>query len=959
MKTHIYIVFVCLFAWCAMDVRADISPPMLDLSGEWRAVLREDISSFDWSGAEGVRTIHLPGSIQAQGMGQEVSDKTVWVGKIANRDWFDSPVYAKYRQPGHVMVPYWLQPEKRYIGSAWFRREIKIPASWAGKHIRLMLERVHVNANVWVDGKSFDSDNVLVKPLVVNPNDRTDPNDNWGDERLRLGNASPGSLSTPHVIDLGHLTSGSHVIELRVDNTPPAYIGPNSHGVTDHSQTSWNGVVGKIELMATPDTWLNGIEVFPDVQGKKIRVDWRVGGQPAAGSISLVVRAPDGKKFQTSADVKAGQTVVNLGPEIRTWDEFSPELYDIVATLTLPDGATHQVSSTFGMVDYKVVGKHFLVNGRRTIFRGTLDCAFFPLTGYPSTDVAYWKKVIRAVKKHGFNHIRFHSWCPPKAAFVAADELGCYLQVEHAWTNPDKAGPYLMAEAERVIREYGNHPSFAMHAYGNEPVEGQQWLENFSAHFRKRDPRRYYTGAAGREPYDNSQFALPQGDDIRLYTGKSSPINSQPPSTLPDFGKKTASLNMPLLCHEPGQWCVYPDFTEISKYKGALKARNLEIFQDFLTDNSMGDQAHDFLMASGRLQTICYKYEIERLLRTPNIGGYQLLGLNDFPGQGTALVGAVNPFWETKAYTTPAEYTRFSGPSVPLARLSKFIFKADESISADLEISHYAAKPLISATPEWQLVDKRGKIQRSGKLATCDIPIGQSALGKIVVPLTGLNTPAQLKLVVSIANTSIRNDWDIWVYPATTPDTNSGDIVVSTDPTDAWKKMLGGNSVLLTPPADKIADPSGPKVVFGFSSIFWNTACTGRQPPTTMGILCDPKHPVFAEFPTDFHSNFQWWHLIRLAKKPLSLEEQNPKLRPLVQVIDDYYTARRLGLLVEAKCGKGKLLISAVDLARKDGDEAVVSQFRASLLNYMKSKAFTPNHELDEAAFSKFFQATP
>jgi hypothetical protein len=225
--------------------------------------------------------------------------------------------------------------------------------------------------------------------------------------------------------------------------------------------------------------------------------------------------------------------------------------------------------------------------------------------------------------------------------------------------------------------------------------------------------------------------------------------------------------------------------------------------------------------------------------------------------------------------------------------------------------------------------------------------------------MTGLDAPAQLKLVVGIANTNIRNDWDIWVYPATTPDPNPGDIVISSDPADAWEKLLGGSSVLLTPSVEKIADPSGPKVVFGFSSIFWNTAWTGLQPPTTMGILCDPKHPVFAEFPTDFHSNFQWWHLIRLTAKPLSLQGQDPKLRPLVQVIDDYHTARRLGLLVEAKCGKGKLLISAVDLAKKDGEEAVVSQFRASLLNYMKSKAFTPDHELGAAAFSKFFQATP
>jgi hypothetical protein len=790
------------------------------------------------------------------------------------------------------------------------------------------LERVHVSSHVWLDGKEIGTGN---------------------------------SLSTPHVFPLGQLTPGRHVLMIAVDNNTIPNIGENSHCVSDHMQTAWNGIVGKIAIEATPNVWLDCIETYPDLPGKRVTVKWHLGGaQPVAGKIGLVVRAPDGKEFQASANADAGQAVVELGSNIHTWDEFSPQLYRVTAILTSPDGATHQVSSTFGMVEYKVEGRHFLVNGRRTVFRGTLDCAMFPLTGYPSTDVAYWKKVIAVVKKHGLNHIRFHSWCPPEAAFIAADEMGCYLNVEHAWTDPAAAGKYLMAEAERVVRAYGNHPSFTMHTYGNEPGGGNAWMENFAAHFIKRDPRRFYAGSTGWPMLKNNQYHSLM-DGLRVYpwgAGLGSSINAQTPNTMDDFRAKTQSDSRPMLAHETGQWCVYPDFDEISKYTGFLKAKNFEIFRDFLANNHMADQARDFLMASGRLQTLCYKYEIEKLLRTPDIGGYQLLGLNDFPGQGTALVGAVNPFWETKPYTTPAEYVRFSGPSVLLARLPKFVFKADETLSAKLEISHYAAKPLTQVVPAWKIVAANGRTLAEGKLTVRDIPIGQSVLGEIQVPLAAIPTPSQVKLVVGIADTPIENDWDLWVYPAPAPKPATDGIVITSNIQEAMAKAQAGESVLLTVERSEIVTPEGPKIVFGFSTIFWNTAWSSGQPPTTLGILCNPKHPAFAQFPTEYHSNYQWWYLTRLTPRLLSLQGQEPKFRPLVQVIDDWFTARRLGLLIEANYGKGKLMISAINFNKAKPDDLVASQFLASLLVYMKSPDFAPKDTLDDEHLAKIIKTT-
>ena len=448
-------------------------------------------------------------------------------------------------------------------------------------------------------------------------------------------------------------------------------------------------------------------------------------------------------------------------------------------------------------------------------------------------------------------------------------------------------------------------------------------------------------------------------DGLRVYpwgAGLGACINLETPNTMGDFGKKTRTDNKPFLSHETGQWCVYPDFDEIPRYTGFLKAKNFEIFRDFLVANHMEDQARDFLMASGRLQTLCYKYEIEKLLRTPDIGGYQLLGLNDFPGQGTALVGAVNPFWDTKSYTTPAEYHMFSGPSVPLARLPRFIYRKGETVVADLEISHYASAALKAATPLWSLVDKEGRPLASGRLVSRDIPVGLSGLGRIEASLADAVAPCRLKLVVEIEGQPIRNQWDLWVYPAKAAARDAGAIVITRDTAEAWAKAEAGGTVLLIPLKDAIIPPEGPKVVLGFSTIFWNTAWTRRQPPTTMGILCDPRHPVFAGFPTESHSNYQWWYLLKQSRGVLSLQGQDPAWRPLVQVIDDWFTARRLGLVVEAKCGQGRMLISAIDFEQAALDP-VSSQFRDSLLAYMSSERFKPSHVLSKQDFRKMVQA--
>ena len=933
----------------------------ISLAGRWRFELDRTDAGIQERWFERVLPdkIHLPGSLPAQGIGDDITTNTPWVGGVKQSPWFTAPEYAKYRQPGNVKVPFWLQPDKYYKGVAWYQRDIEIPKNWSGKRVVLSLERAHWVTSVWVDGR------------FIGTND---------------------SLSTPHEYDLGPLAPGKHALSIRVDNRMIIDIGENSHAMSDHTQGDWNGIVGKIELRATPLVWLGDVQVYPDVEKKSALVKVRVGnetGKAGHGMIELAVRGRKARgagvenKVPVSwdADGGAAEVEVPLGPDAELWDEFHPALYQLTATL-VSDGAlldTQHVA--FGLRGISTDGTQFLINGRKTFFRGTLECCIFPRTGHPPTDLASWTRVIRIAKAHGLNLIRFHSYCPPEAAFEAGDELGFYFQVETCWANQsttigdgNPVDEWVYRETDRILKYYGNHPSFVLMPYGNEPggkepkrgkngsydyhAAFNDYFAKYVTHYKALDPRRLWTSASGWPQIPENQFDVTPDPRIQAWgAGLKSRINAKPPETTTDYRDYIQQRNVPVISHEIGQWCVYPNFAEIPKYTGYLKPKNFEIFRDTLAANHMSDEAHQFLLASGKLQALCYKEDIESALRTPGMGGFELLDLHDFPGQGTALIGVLDPFWDDKGYITAEEYRRFCNSTVPLARMSKRVFTTQENLHADIEVANFGPAALEDANTSWLLVDDRGKVFAHGELPTKTPPVDNGImLGSVDVDLKGAPAPAKYKLIVRIeqgakrhgdrrdACPTFENDWDVWVYPAQLP-AEPSDILVTAKFDDAAQRCLAtGGKVLLTVPGSEVRNYDHDPVKLGFSSIFWNTAWTSRQAPTTLGILCDPKNPALAEFPTEFCSNWQWWYLIHRAGA-LRLDLLPQGVKPIVRVIDDWVTAHPLGLVIEGKVGTGKIVVCGFDLT-SGADDPVSRQMRVSLLDYMKSKAFAPRSEL-------------
>ncbi len=908
----------------------------IDLSGEWKFAIDslDKGTSEKWFDQTLGDKVILPGSMTTNGKGNEITLKTPWTGGIADSSYFKKPEYARYRQPGNIKIPFWLQPVKYYKGAAWYQKEVTIPEDWNGQFVELFLERCHWESRVWVD-----------------------------DQEAGMRN----SLGTAHQYDLTNLMSpGKHKLTVCIDNRVKEIDpGINSHSISDHTQSNWNGMVGQLYLEARPIIHIQNIQIFPDIQNKTAAVKIIVQNQSGTvNSVKLdLVVAGTSIRTENNFEVTVGKNILkvnlSMGDDVKLWNEFHPNIYTLEASLKdLTSGKTDVLTTTFGMREFKVAGKHITINGKPVFLRGTLECAIFPKTGYPATDVAEWLHIFNVCRAHGLNHMRFHSWCPPEAAFEAADQTGFYLQVEcSSWANQSTTlgdgkpfDTYLYDESERMVNAYGNHPSFCMMLYGNEPAGKNQvpFLTDFVNFWKTKDSRRIYTSGAGWPNLPENDYLSDSQPRIQHWgAGLGSIINAKAPSTDFDWSDYTNKFMQPMVSHEIGQWCVYPNFKEIAKYDGVLKPKNFEIFQETLKNHGMEQLADSFLLASGKLQALCYKADIEAALRTKDFGGFQLLDLHDFPGQGTALVGVLDPFWGEKGYISPAEYKRFCNSTVPLARLKKRIFTNNEQFEATAEVAHFGENPIIGCTPEWKVSNKTGKIIQSGKFAKTDISLGNAyQLGKISFPLASFVIPEKLTLEISVD--SLSNTWDFWVYPAVKEVISGEENIRIVQKLDAQtlQFLKNGGSVLLNLKEGTLSKNMGGNIQVGFSSIFWNTAWTNGQAPHTLGILVNPNHPALAEFPTEYHSNWQWWDAMSHSGA-IDLSSFPAEIKPIVRVVDDWFTNRPLALVFEAKVGKGKILISGIDLTSDLKNRPEAQQFLFSLKKYMTGGKFNPQTEIN------------
>lgn len=853
----------------------------ISLDGDWGFEMDSDHAgvSARWFDRALPDKIHLPGTMDDAGLG------------------------PKNTKPPTLEGPYRLYD---YAGLAWYQRTIEIPAAWEGKRISLFLERCRWSTTVWLDDKSYGAQN---------------------------------SLIAPHVYDFGAaIAPGKHRLTICVDNTVKIDLGRFVSALFGGTWGNMNGIVGRIELDATPPVWIENAQVYPNVAKMQARVVVKIGndtGQPGHGALFVGKQNVD-----ATWDKFGGEAAVDLDMRgAKLWDEFGPNLSEVTVRLG-EDTRTVR----FGMRDLAERGTQFTMNGRPIFLRGTLESSVWPLTGYPPTDTEPWRRIFEIEKSYGLNFIRFHSWCPPEAAFAAADEEGIMIQVEGPQANVDAGDnpardAFIEAEFKRMVDTYGNHPSFCLMTLGNEYGGNTNLLDRWVEMLIQRDPRHLYTSASSGKPTPNRQWT----EDG---TGR----GVKGPGTERDLRDIVARDGRPNIGHEIGQWMYWPDFREIKKWTGVMALKNFELVQNDMEKKHLADQESDFVQASGGFATLLYKEEIEVLLRTPGYAGFSLLDMHDYPTQGTALIGPLDAFWDSKGFVTPEQFRRYCSPTVPLLRMPKRVYTSDETFAAGAQLANYGPANLDGMQPVWSIQDEHGRVVASGELPSVSAPTGQlTDLGKIQAPLAAAPAPCKLNVILGIPGTTFSNDWNIWVYPAKIANQPPPGVTVCSQWADARTALVAGKKVVLFPRYANARESLRGQ----FLPVFWSPVWFPTQKPNTMGLLCDPRHPLFAQFPTESYTGWQWYDLMEHAREFI-LDSTASDDRPLVQVMDNFARNHKLGIIFEGRVGDGKLLVSGFDLPRLANDPAA-RQLLASLYAYVSSANFDPKTQLDPAWLQDLF----
>lgn len=891
-----------------------------------------------------------------------------------------------------------------FEGYAWYVKEIEIPADLAARPCYLFLERTR-KTTVWLDDQELGSQD---------------------------------SLNTPHRYVLtGLLKAGRHTLTVRVDNTD--YPTRGGHLTSPDTQTNWNGITGRMELQFYGSAYLTNIQVYPDVDSHSVTLKAHLNGAGAStvtlSAASWNVETDNGASERTyplaysptdshSANATTSSSTdislhYPLGDDALLWSEFAPRLYRLTVDLRDAQGElVDREEVVFGLRAFKANHDKFTINGAKTFLRGKHDGLVFPLTGYAPTDVEEWLRILRIAQSYGINHYRFHTCCPPEAAFTAADILGIYMEPELPfWGTITEDGEpnhnqaeqdYLIQEGLAMLDAYGNHPSFVMLSLGNELWGSRPRIDAILEQYKQHDNRHLYTQGS-----NNHQFApaILEHDDFfcgvrfsreRLFRGSyamcDAPlghVQTDYPSTMKDYdeeiapvpirlreaaaqqekgqgqeqgqsegtmeiqygtGTKTVAVDasagewlphVPVISHEIGQYGVYPNYGEIAKYTGALKAENLTIFQQRLEEKGLGHLADAYFRASGQLAVDCYKEELEAAFRSRRLAGFQLLDLQDFPGQGTALVGVLDAFMDSKGLVTPEEWRTFCNDAVLLARFERYQYVGGEHLQAHVELAWYRSDQPSSVELEWELT-VGGVASAAGVVSQQCLP-GEPYLDiadlDIPLPLVDLMTSSLLSL--RIAGTDVRKSYELWIYPREAELDWTGIHHYEALTAEALDLLQKGENVLLLPRPEQLEQG-----IEGFyCTDFWNypmfrsiSESVNRPVPVgTMGLLIDNQHPVFRDFPSQSFSTYPWWSILSHSKSVI-MDKAGRDWFPLVQTIDNVERNHKLGLLLECRVGQGKLLICPLDV-EKAAATPEGKQFLISLTRYVRSADFQPDYE--------------
>lgn len=596
----------------------------------------------------------------------------------------------------------------------------------------------------------------------------------------------------------------------------------------------------------------------------------------------------------------------------------------------------------------------FYIDDHREYFRGTHFGGDYPLTGYPDTDRAFWDNIMKTVKAWGLNFIRCHSCCPPEAAFAAADEVGIYIQPECGMWNVFEEGipmlDVLQKETRRILRHFGHHPSFVLFSPTNEPGGNwygplRQWVQETRAYDEMLgySGRRIYTAQSGWF-YDVPPKDISGTDYIYFHRSGYGPIlggniRNHEGWKGKDYRSSLEGANFPVICHEMGQWCAYPDFDVIEKFTGYLQPGNYKIFRENAKAHGLLERNKEFALCSGYTQTMMYKEELEANFRTPGMYGFEMLDLHDYLGQGTALVGLLDPFWEEKGYVSPKEFREFCGETVILARIASYVYCSGDQVDLPVEICHFGKNDLKNHKISWEL---SGTDRQAGSMVVPEIRAGENTeAGVVHLDFTQIHVHEELTLTISMGD--IKNSWKLYVYVNKESDRGQTQepVLYTRNWSEVREALERGERVLYAPWLSDLDFDCPP---LSIRPVFWNSQM-GPGWCRSLGISVQNDHPALAGFPTGEAGGWQWESI--LSKSRGFLMDHMPKqMKPIVTAIDDWNRNLPLGLIIEGKVGKGKLLMVTACLEDSFEEDPAGFSLKQSLLAYAASEKFRPDTQL-------------
>ena len=777
---------------------------------------------------------------------------------------------------------------------------------------------------------------------------------------------SPVTLSAPCVFDVTGLVTGQDRFVLISDNSYPGWPRDAivyASAASDETQTNWNGILGFVRLRIEKKDFISGIRVYPENGRVEIRADLNFSS--ARGGLLHISSPALQREYKAALPGKTGAFEIRysaeLRPDLKRWDLEEGVFYP----LTVRAEGLESRTVSFGVRTFCARDGRLELNGRKIFLRGETNCAVFPETGYIPTDSSVWTEILKKYRSYGVNCVRFHSHCPPEAAFIAADRLGMLMQPELSHWDPEnafgtpEARSYYEAEAKQILRHLANHPSFVMLSFGNElnfGDEGRSFTERLLQDLREADPSRLYTagsnafyGAKGPNPADDFYTSSDnRGEMLRATSADFKGwLNREDADACADYSAILEQLRkdsgQPVFSFEVGQYEVLPDFRQIRDYRGVTVPANLMHMEQRMHEAGLEDLWPQMVRATGENSLQCYRAEVEAVMRTEALSGISLLGLQDFPGQGTALVGMMDAHLQPKPYgfARPERFAAFFRDVLPLALLPRHVFTAGEEAAFSVRIANYG-KTDLEGPCAWSLTGDG--TAESGETASFRVPAGSlSGEQNIRIRLPGLQEAVRLTLDLNYCGNS--NTYPVWVYPDAEPVCPADVFECRVLDEKAMAVLAAGGKVYLSP--DSTAEALPCSVQAQFSPDFWSV-CTFPSQAGCMGQLIDTAHPLFRHFPTDSFSSWQW--------KPMACRRAillPCRMKTIVAEMDSCALLRPMAQLFECRCGGGRLLVSSMGL-HQAGEAPNVQALKKAIYDYMASDLFRPEEELTPETAAEF-----